>query len=242
MGKALKNPRSNAQKSILMKAREAAVRTLKGLGKENINPSTSNPESTPPAALPQTGTSKIADPYKSRYRNEHRSLLRARETRAKLRTRLNDAELINKEQAHYTKTLEHELSTSTSALAKSRDQVSILQKNKNMLRMRSERAPGMRARAVEKAVEKIQAEDTGNTHNMKDKGVFTEDTRETVRELVELGVPVEKVGRAFEAVAKGVGKKVVGSIDPRSVSRIVTEGGIASKMQLAEETGTVKSA
>ncbi|KAI0738461.1 hypothetical protein C8Q80DRAFT_1113708 [Daedaleopsis nitida] len=70
---------------------------------------------------------------------------------------------------------------------------------------------------------------------LKKHGIITSAARATVRELVALGVPVKKVNRVLAVLARLTGVTVIGSIDGRSVRRIVLEGGIAARIQLVEE-------
>ncbi len=53
-------------------------------------------------------------------------------------------------------------------------------------------------------------------------------------ELVALGVPVKKVNRVLAVLTRLMGVAITGSIDGRSVRRIL-EGGMAAKIQLVEE-------
>ena len=70
---------------------------------------------------------------------------------------------------------------------------------------------------------------------LKKLGVITPAARRLVRELVASGVPVKKVNRVIGGLSRLTGVTIVGSIDTRSVRRIVLEGGIAAKMQVVEE-------
>ncbi|KAI0066539.1 hypothetical protein BV25DRAFT_1868215 [Artomyces pyxidatus] len=71
---------------------------------------------------------------------------------------------------------------------------------------------------------------------MKDsKGVINENSREMVRELANLGLPMEHASAAIHTVLGGAGMEVEGSISRRSSGRIVHEGGVASMMQIGHE-------
>lgn len=70
---------------------------------------------------------------------------------------------------------------------------------------------------------------------LKKHGVITPAAWATVCELVALGVPVKKVNEVLAVLTRLMGVAITGSIDGRSVRRIVLEGGIAAKIQLVEE-------
>ncbi|KAI1785512.1 hypothetical protein LXA43DRAFT_1065838 [Ganoderma leucocontextum] len=90
-------------------------------------------------------------------------------------------------------------------------------------------------RMSEEHVARAALVERGSKLRLKKLGVITPATRGLVRELVVLGVPVKKVNRVIGALSRLTGVTVVGSIDNRSVRRIVLEGGIAAKMQRVEE-------
>ncbi|KDQ12824.1 hypothetical protein BOTBODRAFT_176235 [Botryobasidium botryosum FD-172 SS1] len=66
---------------------------------------------------------------------------------------------------------------------------------------------------------------------LKEKGIITDDTREGVRDLLLLKIPVESVNSTIHTVARMLGSNVPDSIDRRSVSRIALEGLVAADMQ-----------
>ena len=84
-------------------------------------------------------------------------------------------------------------------------------------------------------VRQSAAVERGCKLRLKKLGVITPAARRLVRELVALGVPVKKVNRVIGALARLSGVTIIGSINSRSVRRIVLEGGIAAKMQVVEE-------
>lgn len=100
-----------------------------------------------------------------------------------------------------------------------------LRKSKNTLRMRNNRAVQQQKNVAAEL----------RTYFLKEKGVITDEAREMVRELVQCGVPVEKINWAIHVIASGIGVDVVDSLDKRSVAWIVLEGKVASQMQLVEE-------
>jgi hypothetical protein len=109
------------------------------------------------------------------------------------------------------------------ALSQAQARITTLTKSREKLSKRVTRFP----EKLEKALSKPFA--------LKENGVFTEDTRTMTRELVKLGVPMEQVGNAVEAVAKGVRVNVKGHISTRSVGRVTLEGGLAAQLQLVHE-------
>ncbi|KDQ13604.1 hypothetical protein BOTBODRAFT_111111, partial [Botryobasidium botryosum FD-172 SS1] len=71
----------------------------------------------------------------------------------------------------------------------------------------------------------------GASVSLKEKGIITDDTREGVRGLLSLRIPVESVNSTIHTVARMLGSNVSDSIDRRSVSRIALEGLVAADMQ-----------
>ena len=103
-------------------------------------------------------------------------------------------------------TLHSEASLSAQALAELQNRLSTalaleqkLHKEKDTLRKRSERAPVQRTMAVGKAVQKAK------THQLQQKGAITEPSREMVRELVQLGLPVASISGTIHAVNNSQG-------------------------------------
>jgi hypothetical protein len=67
-------------------------------------------------------------------------------------------------------------------------------------------------------------------HVLKEKGIFTEQAWTMMCELVKVGVPVEHIGGAVNAVAQGFGVNIDGDISAHSVGCITLEGGIATHL------------
>jgi hypothetical protein len=82
---------------------------------------------------------------------------------------------------------------------------------------------------VSKAVQKAK------THQLQEKGMVSEPSREMVRELVQLSVPVANIRSVVKAVNDSTGVTTKGSISRRTASRIVLKGGTTSKVQLVDE-------
>ncbi|KAJ7161852.1 hypothetical protein C8R43DRAFT_1063127 [Mycena crocata] len=66
-------------------------------------------------------------------------------------------------------------------------------------------------------------------------GIFTEQSREMVRDMVTLNVAAVNVDRVIHTVARGIGVNIQDHISARHVGRLVEEGGIASDIQVAAE-------
>ncbi|KDQ21272.1 hypothetical protein BOTBODRAFT_168571 [Botryobasidium botryosum FD-172 SS1] len=96
-----------------------------------------------------------------------------------------------------------------------------LKRRNNALRMSKARAPQKQQNAVAE----------GTRVSLKEKGIITDDTREGVRDLLSLKIPVESVNSTIHTVARMLGSNVPDSIDRRSVSRIALEGLVAADMQ-----------
>ncbi|EIW58834.1 uncharacterized protein TRAVEDRAFT_101714, partial [Trametes versicolor FP-101664 SS1] len=71
---------------------------------------------------------------------------------------------------------------------------------------------------------------------VKEKGVVPDATRCLVRDMIELGLKVDQVKGAIHAVTRAVGATVEGDISSRTVRRIVLEGLVASRVQIAVES------
>ncbi len=67
------------------------------------------------------------------------------------------------------------------------------------------------------------------------RGIFTEKSREMVRDLVSMSVAPANVDRVVHAAGAGLGIDVQDHISARHVGRIVEEGGIASDLQVTGE-------
>ncbi|KAJ7605696.1 hypothetical protein DFH06DRAFT_1020041 [Mycena polygramma] len=72
-------------------------------------------------------------------------------------------------------------------------------------------------------------------------GIFTEQSREMVRDLVGFKVAAANMEGVIQTVAKGLGVALQDGISARQVPRIVEEGGIASDIQVASEIQAAKA-
>ncbi|KAI0352435.1 hypothetical protein OH77DRAFT_1460105 [Trametes cingulata] len=112
------------------------------------------------------------------------------------------------------------------------------QKQIVLLRRKVFRFPKRLAVATDRASEKAFAVARAATvFCLKEDGVITDITRHMIRELVRLNVPVSSVAEVILVVAEAMGMQVDGSVHRRSVSRIVLEGLVAAKIQIAKEAG-----
>jgi hypothetical protein len=107
------------------------------------------------------------------------------------------------------------------------------------LQKRCERATTGRERAIERA--RARAITQKSIHSLKEKGVFTEDTRALIRLLVKAGCSRKHIGTVIHAVLKSAGISAIGKISRRTVSRVVLEGYYAAQMQLGYEMQDAKS-
>jgi len=69
---------------------------------------------------------------------------------------------------------------------------------------------------------------------MKQKGVITEGTHTLIRELVANGVTPQHIDPIIKLVTCTYGVEISGSIDARSVRRIILEGGVADDLHVVE--------
>jgi hypothetical protein len=195
--------------------------------------------------------------YERRFRNSQWQLGRARASNSRVLEQLSAAQsesAVKLEQAAVTNNqlatiiesaeeLAHlqatELSDTRDLLSQAETHTKGLNKKINKLRMRSDRAADSKAKAVEKAVSQVST--ATHTYNLKQKGAVTDEARSMVRDLVQLGVPVENVNNVVHVVSEPLGVTVCGDISKRTVSRAVLEGGIAAKIQIAHEAHNAKS-
>jgi hypothetical protein len=101
------------------------------------------------------------------------------------------------------------------------------------LAMRCKRATAVKDKAVNRAREQVQQE--RSVHSLLSKGVYSEDTRNLVRLLVQAGCVRGRVSEVIHAVFQVAGVTVRGNISRRTVSRIVLEGYFAAVLQIAFE-------
>jgi hypothetical protein len=95
------------------------------------------------------------------------------------------------------------------------------------------RAIAVREREVEKARQRIVKEKS--VHTLLKKGVYTEETRNLIRLLVQAGCSQEYIGKVIHAIFRTAGISVIGDVSRRTVSRIVSEGYCAAQVQLGYE-------
>jgi bacterioferritin-associated ferredoxin len=101
------------------------------------------------------------------------------------------------------------------------------------LKCKAIRASQSRAKIIQKTRDKVTKERT--TFYLLQKGVFSQETRNLVRVLVQANVSYKNIMHVIESVLATAGITAVGCISPRSVSRIVKEGYIAACIQLGYE-------
>jgi hypothetical protein len=101
------------------------------------------------------------------------------------------------------------------------------------LKCKAIRASQSRAKIIQKTRDKVTKERT--TFYLLQKGVFSQETRNLVRVLVQANVSYKNIMHVIESVLATAGITAVGRISPWSVSRIVKEGYIAACIQLGYE-------
>jgi hypothetical protein len=94
-------------------------------------------------------------------------------------------------------------------------------------------AIAVREREVEKARQRIVKEKS--VHTLLKKGVYTEETQNLIRLLVQAGCSQEYIGKVIHAIFRTAGISVVGDVSRHTVSRIVSEGYYAAQVQLGYE-------
>lgn len=174
-------------------------------------------------------------------RHEERKMAaegKAREAEGKaetLKVALTESEKKGAEALRTVEELEGELEQASK-------KIDTLERNKNALRMQATRAPAKQARAVNAAVEKtvLQEHSVNCVIHLKEKGVIPDNVRAMVRDLVSGGISAQQLPQAIHTFAAHNNMSVEGSIDKRSVGRIMLEGGIASRIQVAEMMSQTK--
>jgi hypothetical protein len=107
------------------------------------------------------------------------------------------------------------------------------------LQKRCDRAAAIQEKVVKRAREKASKKST--VHRLLHKGVYTEDTRNLIRLLVQAGCSRSYVGEVIHAILRTAGISTHGDISRRTVSRVVLEGYYAAQVQLGYEMNSAKS-
>ena len=101
------------------------------------------------------------------------------------------------------------------------------------LKLKATRAAQSRAKIIQKTKDKVTKERT--TFYLLQKGVFSQETQNLVRVLVQANVSYKNITHVIESVLAAAGITAVGRISPWSVSRIVKERYIAACIHLGYE-------
>lgn len=132
-----------------------------------------------------------------------------------------------------------QLGKSRSKLDTSKSNLKALQQEVTALRKVSKRAKAVTARGIVAVKAKIsQAQ---SVHNLKEKGVFTEETWNIVRLLVKAGCSRNYIHEVISTILASAGIKTVGGISRPSVARILREGYFAAQIQLGHEMKNAES-
>lgn len=139
-------------------------------------------------------------------------------------------------------TLQAETSSLRASLGSYKSARGEASKKLHVLTERLRRVPGRIDTAVTKATTKAR-EELSNifSFTLKEKGVVPDATRDMINDLVALdGVRPNKVVGVLKCIARKLGIEVRGDVKPRTVGRIVREGGAAAQLQFVEAVGTSK--
>lgn len=101
------------------------------------------------------------------------------------------------------------------------------------LKRKCARARAAKQSAVQKATSQVLQQ--RNTFYLLKKGVYSDETRNLVRILVQAGVSAKNIKTVIQAVFAAAGITAVGKISPRTVARIIREGFYAACAQLGFE-------
>jgi chromosome segregation ATPase len=170
-----------------------------------------------------------AERFERQLHNERRKSARAKKKVDGLRTELQECRsniLVIEGNARLSDLkLQQELARTRDALSRSEAMVN---KTKCPLSQAQARITALTrtrdrlSKRIARLPEKVQ-HSLEKPYSLKENGIFSEQTRTMTRELVKVGVPMEQVGSAVKAVAKGFGVNVKGCISARSVGRITLE-------------------
>jgi len=128
---------------------------------------------------------------------------------------------------------EHQLAVSYEKLQQTRTKLKGSKSEVYNLKRRVGRAVQTKENAVKRVKAKVLKEST--TFYLLKKGVYSNETRNLVRILVEANVSNENIMAVIEAVLAAAGITAVGKISARTVGRIIKEGYIAACLQLGYE-------
>ncbi|TFY75731.1 hypothetical protein EWM64_g8282 [Hericium alpestre] len=108
------------------------------------------------------------------------------------------------------------------------------------LRKQVQRKQARISSKVDQAVQSAKVS-TAMVYYIKRKGTVTSDTRRLIRALVELGVPFGSVLHVIRRVLLTANVPTSGSFSDRTVHRAIIEGGVAAKIQIADEIKQTQS-
>ncbi|KAF8594292.1 hypothetical protein BDV93DRAFT_459295 [Ceratobasidium sp. AG-I] len=85
-------------------------------------------------------------------------------------------------------------------------------------------------------------EDLNNQYHLKDRtGAIRPEVRDMLRKLACEGVSTERASDIISIIASGSGVEIVGSVSARTVSRVMLEGLVQARMQVAHELNLANS-
>lgn len=192
--------------------------------KENISPTTSLVKSELTIAFQRVEKEKSrGDDYKRRNNNEHRKQVRSEGVVRKLKAMAAEQTKAAASAEAQLELVKSECDTLAKKGAILEEKNIVLKKQKETLRKARERAAGKKEAAIAQS----------KRVKLKEKGIISESSRDIIRELIKLGVPVDHVDAVLQAIAESLGIVIKDHVSARSVSRIILEGGVAAKLQLA---------
>ncbi|EUC58491.1 hypothetical protein RSOL_260260 [Rhizoctonia solani AG-3 Rhs1AP] len=121
---------------------------------------------------------------------------------------------------------------------------SLRKRNGELLRDRDsmrKKIQRMKTRNSQQPPNLLAAKDETPQFYLKHKGIIRPEVRDMIRKLACQGVSTHHVTNVIDIVAEGLGVVVVGSISARSVARIMLEGLIQARIQLAYELSQANS-
>lgn len=216
------------QRSLKQQAQSAQNLTqINAPGKENVIPKESLVPSSSLAAVIHLKEVERGwgDDYKRRLNNEHRKERRSKAQIERLRSEVVSSKTKLKEVAGDLADAHDKLDEVQKGFDQLKECNNTLKHEKAALKKQKQRVPTRIALAV-KETTKV------TTCSLREQGIISEPCREMIRDLVENGVPVDRVNDVIHSVCDSFSIIMLDKVSPWSVSRIVLEG---VKMQLVHK-------
>jgi hypothetical protein len=173
--------------------------------------------------------------YQRRLHNCNRRLTRAQAAKEALQVELKATQVIKRYLERRVLRAARDLESMKGKQEEGKQQKRRDKKKKDALRKRSERLKKSLLKAKEKARDATISTPGPQMHRLKSKGIITDDSRDMIHELDQLGVAFGSIGPVIEAVSKHLNVHVEDTISRRGAGRVIHEGDVLSDIQLGHE-------